>query len=93
MTNLETCIWRVKIKFKSLLNLQQELCSNNIPQEDYIAFIPIIKNVGQLKRYKDELVNTTRHLESSCAFWGTKERKLRVNYTTIEMQIEEKQET
>ena len=78
-------------KIQSLLNLQQELCSNNIPQEDYIAFIPMIKNVGQLKRYKDELVNTTRHLESSCVFWGTKERKLRVNCTTVEMQTEEKQ--
>jgi len=62
-------------KIQNLLDQQQELCSNNIPQEDYIAFIPLIKNVGKLKRYSDELVKTTRHLESSCAFWETKERK------------------
>lgn len=78
-------------KIQGFLNLQQELCSNNIPQEDYIAFIPMLKNVGQLRRYRNELINRTGQLESSCAFWEAKERKLRVNCSTAEMQIEEKQ--
>ena len=47
--------------------------------------------MGQLKRYKDKLVNTTRHLDQVVYSGEQKKENYVSTCTTVEMQTEEKQ--